>query len=140
MLDTPGLDGRMRRGYNRSYLWLTSRPGLFDQGRQTMSEQQLDPEAQKSEHLRHYASAASGWMKWWAINGRALRPIGDRMCELAQIRPGQRVLDVATGLGEPALIAAQWVGPTGHVLATDIAPEMLDFGRSRAVDMALGNL
>lgn len=105
-----------------------------------MSEQQLDPERQKSQHAQHFASAASGWMKWWAINGRALRPIGDRMCELAQIRPGQRVLDIATGLGEPALIAAQWVGPSGHVLATDIAPEMLDFGRSRAVDMALGNV
>src|SRR5205085_7080814 len=116
--------------------------GLPDQRRQTMSEQQqqLDPEAQKSEHIRHYSSAASGWMKWWAINGRALQPIGDRMCELAHIRPGQRVLDIATGLGEPALTAAQWVGPSGHVLATDIALEMLDFGKSRAADMRLGNL
>ena len=105
-----------------------------------MSEQQLDPSAQKSEHMQHYASAASGWMKWWAVNGRALQPIGDRMCELAHIGPGQRVLDIATGLGEPALTAAQWVGPSGHVLATDITPEMLNFGKSRAADMGLRNL
>src|SRR6476469_5736237 len=105
-----------------------------------MSEQQLDPEKQKSQHIQHYASAASGWMKWWAINGRALQSIGDRMCALARIRPGQRVLDIATGIGEPALTAAQGVGPTGHVLATDIAPEMLDFGKSRAAAMGLGNI
>jgi ubiquinone/menaquinone biosynthesis C-methylase UbiE len=105
-----------------------------------MSEQPLDPEAQKSQHARHFSSAASGWMKWWAINGSALQRIGDHMCELAHIRPGQRVLDIATGIGEPALTAAQWVGPSGHVLATDIAPEMLDFGKSRAADMGLGNL
>lgn len=77
--------------------------GLFDHRRETMSEPQLDPGVQKSEHARHFASAAPGWMKWWAINGRALQPIGDRMCELAEIRPGQRVLDIATGIGEPAL-------------------------------------
>src|SRR5437660_458128 len=105
--------------------------GLLIGRRQIMSGQQLDPQAQKAEHAQHFASAAPGWMKWWAINGRALQPIGDRMCELAQVRPGQRVLDMATGLGEPALTAAQWVGPSGHVLATDIAPEMLDFGKSR---------
>jgi len=62
------------------------------------------------------------------------------MCELAHIRPGQRVLDLATGIGEPALTAAQWVGPSGHVLATDISPEMLDFGKSRAAEAGLGNL
>jgi len=105
-----------------------------------MSEPLLDGAVQKSEHVRHFAGAAPGWMKWWAINGQALQPIGDRMCELTEIRPGQRVLDIATGLGEPALTAAQWVGPSGHVLATDISSEMLDFGRSRATDMGLGNL
>jgi SAM-dependent methyltransferase len=107
---------------------------------QIMNEHKLDPETQKSEHIQHFASAAPGWMKWWAVNGSALQPIGDRMCELAQIRPGQRVLDMATGIGEPALTAAHWVGPSGHVLATDISPEMLDFGRSRAAGMSLGNL
>jgi protein-L-isoaspartate O-methyltransferase len=90
-----------------------------------MSEQQLDPNAQKSAHLQHYTSAAAGWMKWWGINGHALQPVGDRMCELAHVSPGQRVLDIATGLGEPALTAAQRVGPSGRVLATDIALEML---------------
>jgi len=103
-------------------------------------QQQQNPEAEKSGHAQHFASAAPGWMKWWAINGSALQPVGDRMCELAHIRPGQRVLDIATGIGEPALTAAQWVGPSGHVLATDIAPEMLGFGKSRAADMGLGNL
>src|SRR5437764_14924230 len=102
-----------------------------------MSESQLDPNTQKAKHSQHYASVAPGWMKWWEVNGRALQSIADRLCELAEIRPGQRVLDIATGIGEPALTAAQWMGPSGHVLATDISPEMLGFARERAADMGL---
>ena len=105
-----------------------------------MSQPQNNPNTQKAEHSQHYASAAPGWMKWWGVQGRALQPIGDRLCELAEIRPGQRVLDIATGIGEPALTAAQWVGSSGHVLATDISGEMLGFGRTRATDMGLSNL
>jgi enediyne biosynthesis protein CalE5 len=105
-----------------------------------MNEPQLDPGTQKSEPAQHFASTAPSWRKWWAINGRALQSVSDRMCELAEIRPGQRVLDIATGIGEPALTATQWVGPSGHVLATDVSSEMLDFGKSRAAELGLGNL
>jgi ubiquinone/menaquinone biosynthesis C-methylase UbiE len=35
------------------------------------------------------------------------------MMHLAHVAPGQRVLDVATGIGEPAMTAARQVGPSG---------------------------
>jgi hypothetical protein len=66
-----------------------------------------------------YGSAvgAAGWQRGSA--GRAdLRPITDRMLDLAGIRPGHRVLDVAAGTGEQTLMAARRVGPDGFVLAT----------------------
>jgi ubiquinone/menaquinone biosynthesis C-methylase UbiE len=44
---------------------------------------------------------------------------------LAKIKSGQRVLDIATGIGEPAITAAKIVGTSGHVLATDISAQML---------------
>jgi SAM-dependent methyltransferase len=43
------------------------------------------------------------------------------MLDLARIQPGQRILDVAAGAGEPAVSAAKRVGPGGYVLATDIS-------------------
>lgn len=47
------------------------------------------------------------------------------MIELAEVRAGSAVLDVAAGAGEQSLRIARRVGPTGRVLVTDIAPELL---------------
>jgi len=51
------------------------------------------------------------------------RPCAEALVDLTGIAPGDRVLDVATGPGVVALLAAARVGPTGSVLATDLAPE-----------------
>jgi ubiquinone/menaquinone biosynthesis C-methylase UbiE len=69
-----------------------------------------------------------------------LQPVSDRMMDLADIRPGQQVLDVATGIGEPAVTAALSVGPAGRVIATDIAPQMLDIGQKRVTELTLDNI
>jgi SAM-dependent methyltransferase len=45
------------------------------------------------------------------------------------------VLDVATGHGEPALSAAERVGPAGHVVGLDLSPAMIDLARERARDV-----
>ena len=72
------------------------------------------------------AIAAEGWQR--GATGRAdLRPITERMLDLAGIGPGHRVLDVAAGTGEQTLMAARRVGPRGFVLATDIAERMLAY-------------
>lgn len=55
----------------------------------------------------------------------SLAPVTDRMFASAGLVAGQRVLDVGTGSGDTALIAAQRVGPTGQVLATDASQEAL---------------
>ena len=53
------------------------------------------------------------------------------MMELAHVASGQKVLDVATGIGEPAMTAARKVGPSGRVVAIDQAPQMLEVARER---------
>lgn len=60
--------------------------------------------------------------------------------ELADIRPGQKVLDIATGIGEPAMKAARIVGCKGYVTATDISREMLAIGEVRAKREGLKNI
>src|SRR5262245_49282100 len=72
------------------------------------------------------AIAAEGWQR--AATGRAdLRPITERMLDLAGISSGHRVLDVAAGTGEQTLMMARRVGPHGFVLASDIAERMLAY-------------
>jgi demethylmenaquinone methyltransferase/2-methoxy-6-polyprenyl-1,4-benzoquinol methylase len=61
--------------------------------------------------------------------------------ELAGVRPGQRVLDLASGTGDLADRFADLVGPDGLVLMTDINAAMLGVGRDRMLDRGhAGNL
>ena len=69
---------------------------------------------QYKEDLRHgYDNAAPGWQKWWKTIESATEGVSKRLVELAEIKPGSKVLDIATGIGEPALTAAKQVGKTG---------------------------
>ena len=59
----------------------------------------------------------------------------------ADIKKGQTVLDVASGTGDLARVFAKQVGPTGHVMMTDINEAMLNIGRDRLTNSGLaGNV
>jgi demethylmenaquinone methyltransferase / 2-methoxy-6-polyprenyl-1,4-benzoquinol methylase len=53
---------------------------------------------------------------------------------VANLRPGNHVLDIAGGTGDLALAFAKKVGPTGRVVHTDINEAMLRTGRDRLID------
>jgi len=86
------------------------------------------------------ANSAAAWHKWFHIIEDGAQALSDRMVELAAIGPGARVLDVASGVGEPAVTAARRAGPDGQVLATDHSEEMLGHGRKRAEKLGLDNI
>ncbi len=83
--------------------------------------------------------AAEGWQRGVAARSD-LRPITERMLDLAGIGSGHRVLDVAAGTGEQTLMAARRVGPNGFVLATDIADRMLAYLEEAARSEGLTNV
>ena len=62
------------------------------------------------------------------------------MLGAARLAPGLRVLDVACGVGEPALEAARRVRPRGAVVATDLLPEMVEATREAARAEGLDNV
>lgn len=85
-------------------------------------------------------SAAEGWRRGAAARAQALGPLTEMMLDLAGVGTGSRVLDVAAGTGEQTLLAARRVGPTGSVLATDIAATMLSPAAEGAREAGLSNV
>jgi len=62
------------------------------------------------------------------------------LIELAQLKLGQKVLDVATGTGIVAIAAAEIVGDEGYVVGVDISPGMLARARQKIVASGLKNI
>jgi cyclopropane fatty-acyl-phospholipid synthase-like methyltransferase len=94
-----------------------------------MANAQFDPNQYKAKQLQEWESPAAAWKKCWPQTEKGAQALSNRMVELARIKSGSRVLDVATGIGEPAVTAAQKVGRTGRVVATDQSPAMLAFAQ-----------
>jgi ubiquinone/menaquinone biosynthesis C-methylase UbiE len=105
-----------------------------------MSTQSDDLARNTQAQRQQWDSVAAGWKKWWRAIENGAQHVSKRMLELAEIQPGQRVLDIATGIGEPALLAASRVGASGSVVATDLSSEMLDIARDRANALGLTNV
>ncbi|MGQ0535854.1 MAG: class I SAM-dependent methyltransferase [Methanobacteriota archaeon] len=61
-----------------------------------------------------------------------LEPFRQALVKLAAPRIGDRVLDVATGPGEPALTIAQLVGPSGKVVGVDLSEKMIEIAEKTA--------
>lgn len=59
---------------------------------------------------------------------------------IAALRPGERVLDLGSGAGFDALLAARQVGPGGRVIGVDMTPQMIERARSNAATIALGQV
>jgi SAM-dependent methyltransferase len=66
--------------------------------------------------------------------------IGRRTIDRLQLKPGDRVLDVACGSGASAIPAAQQVGQSGAVLGLDLAEQLLELGRAKARQLGLTNI
>src|SRR5262245_45507059 len=86
------------------------------------------------------SEAAAGWQRSGVARAQFLAPLTERMLDLAGAGLGHRVLDVAAGTGEQTFVAARRVGPTGAVLATDIAAPMLALAAEPAAEAGLRNV
>ena len=94
----------------------------------------------RNAELQHWAQSASNWTRNSERIERFTAECTAALLDRLQPRPGQRLLDVAAGSGDPALRLAQLVGPTGHVMATDGVSDMLAVLQQRAQDRRLANL
>ena len=94
----------------------------------------------KAQQREMWNNAAAGWQSWWETIEHSAQKVSDKIVELAEIKPGDKVLDIATGIGEPAITAARKVMPNGKVIAIDISPQMLAIAKTRAKSLGLDGI
>ena len=83
---------------------------------------------------------AEAWRTWFPLIEQGAEPLSGRLIALAGIGGDRRVLDVGTGIGEPALSAARALSSQGRVLAIDPDRHMLAIARERAAEAGVGNV
>jgi len=83
---------------------------------------------------------AAGWEKWDEFFDRSMAFLNHRIVGDARLRPGHRVLDLGSGTGYPALLAAQTVGPSGSVIGVDLADQMVAAAERKATRLGLTNV
>jgi ubiquinone/menaquinone biosynthesis C-methylase UbiE len=94
----------------------------------------------KSELRNTWESAAPGWAKWEHVFTTGFASATDALIDMADIRPGMRILDLACGAGSQTIQAARRVGPNGQVVASDISGTMLEHVRRNAASEGLQNI
>jgi ubiquinone/menaquinone biosynthesis C-methylase UbiE len=94
----------------------------------------------KSELRNTWESAAPGWARWEHVFAVSLSDATDALIEMAGIRPGMRVLDIACGAGSQSIQAAKRVSASGRVVASDISGTMLEHVRRNASRAGLTNI
>jgi SAM-dependent methyltransferase len=82
----------------------------------------------------------AAWRKWHVQMFAFTRMVTEATLEAARLRPGMQVLDLASGVGDPALAIAEAVGPSGHVVATDLGPGMIGLAEELAKSKGLRNI
>ncbi|MDQ3941019.1 MAG: class I SAM-dependent methyltransferase [Actinomycetota bacterium] len=83
---------------------------------------------------------APGWERNRDYMWNTTRHVGEWLVEHALPQPGDTVLDLAGGPGDNGFVAAPRVGPSGKVIVTDFAPQMVDAARRSAESLGLDNV
>jgi SAM-dependent methyltransferase len=116
-------------------------PGARLQVDELIARPDLDADVRESPGDLKSAATSRGAVLsavgWLDVHFEACRPEYEAMVRSVGIAPGDRVLDVGTGGGSFIPLIADLVGPTGHIEATDAAPENITAVEARLSDWGL---
>ncbi len=101
-----------------------------------MNEQQ---QAIRDEQKEKWNTVSDGWKKWNEFTMNFLKPMGDAIIKVLDIKNNDVVLDIASGTGEPAFSIAA-IAKNGEVYATDLSKEMLTIARDYADERDINNI
>jgi SAM-dependent methyltransferase len=100
----------------------------------------FDANAHREASLEGWEEAAAGWVRRQEQMREFAAPASRWMVAAIDPQPGQRILELAAGLGETGMLAAELVAPIGGVVISDQAEAMLEGARRRAIELGLSNL
>ncbi len=100
----------------------------------------FDANAHREASLTGWEAAASGWTRRQEMIRKLSAHVSAWMLDAVSLQPGERVLELAAGLGETGMLAAELVTPIGSVIISDQANAMLDGARARAAELGLSNV
>jgi len=106
----------------------------------TNNPPKFDAVKYKQTTLQQWNTAAEAWHRWGPLLSRWLGPATETMLDMCEVGNGSRVLDVAAGAGEQSVAAAKRIGDSGHVLSTDLSPEILEYAAVSARLAGLSNV
>jgi ubiquinone/menaquinone biosynthesis C-methylase UbiE len=93
----------------------------------------------RDEQKGNWNKVANSWKKWDQFTMKFLRPTGDAIIKALDLKTNDRVLDIASGTGEPAFSIAA-ITKDGKVYATDLSEEMLAIAQAYAQERNLTNI
>ncbi len=124
---TIGIDvGLLKEEIRKTYASLSTEPGpgrIFPTGRAWADDLDYPPELARVPEtaVESFAGVANPF-------------------SLGRLQPGEHVADLGCGAGTDTLVAAQMVGPEGHVTGIDMTSEMIDRARRAAAELGVDNV
>lgn len=101
----------------------------------------MDANVEARERSRTIWNAmAAGWEGNRAAIWEDSHAVGEWLVGRLAPQPGDSILEVAAGVGDTGLLAARQVGPSGTVLITDFAPQMVAAAQRRAAELGVSNV
>jgi ubiquinone/menaquinone biosynthesis C-methylase UbiE len=93
----------------------------------------------RDEQRDSWNEFSTGWRKWDNFTMHFLHDQRDQMIQELQLNPTDRVLDIASGTGEPGLTMAATILHSGSVMAIDISEGMLQIAQEKANAQSIKN-
>lgn len=87
-----------------------------------------------------WSAVAGGWQRHREKMSAPTGSITERMLAMVYPGPGDRILDLACGVGEPAFAIAERVGREGRVLGLDLSPQMIEAAQAWAGEHGVGTV
>jgi SAM-dependent methyltransferase len=100
----------------------------------------FDANAYRESSLDGWEEASAGWIRRQAPMREWSAEVSQAMIAAVAPQPGERVLELAAGLGETGLLAAEMVAPVGSAVISDQAEGMLEGARERARELNVSNV
>jgi ubiquinone/menaquinone biosynthesis C-methylase UbiE len=97
----------------------------------------MEPQLQRRVQRYGWDKAAKFYDNSWK---EQLRPAQDKLLEMAQLQPGEFVLETSCGTGQVTIRAARQIGNDGELTATDISEKMIEEAEKLSEEMGLSNI